>query len=187
MRATNRKDALQIATLLNRLLLIGCLVLLTTTTILGSGITYMALNQPRTLVPPTITQETTISSQSVSDSYLNMMAEYVLLLKLNVTPENVGRNYQQLLTYISSKNYHVMQPKLLEEATEIKEKKISSFFIVRGIDVSIQHLSVKVHGRLKKYVGNRPLDPENITYLVSFSYPNGVIELDSIQRINPKK
>lgn len=186
MRANNRKDALQLAQSLNQLLLVGFFVLLVTTVLLSAGMTYMAINQPRTLVPPTIVQEATVSNNSVSDSYLNIMAEYIISLKLNVTPENVGRNYQQLLNYVSSSNYHIMQPKLLTEATEIKEQKISSVFFIRGIDVSTIDYSVRVSGLLKKYVGSRPLEPEDVTYLVKFSYPSGIIELDAISRVNDK-
>lgn len=182
MRAEKRKDALQISAQLNRLLLISTLVLLLSTVILSGGITYLAINQPRTLVPPVITQEATVSRQSVSDGYLNLMTEYVILLKLNITPENVGRNYQQLLDYVSSEHYHYMQSALLAEATEIKERKISSFFTIEGIEISNQTLSAKVSGRLQKYVGARPLEGEYVTYKVQFSYPAGVIALDAITR-----
>ncbi|PSW80304.1 TraE/TraK family type IV conjugative transfer system protein [Photobacterium damselae] len=162
MRANNRKDALQLAQSLNQLLLVGFFVLLVSTVLISAGMTYMALNQPRTLVPPTIVQEA-------------------------VTPENVGRNYQQLLNYVSSANYHIMQPKLLVEANEIKEQKISSVFFVYSIEVSTTDYSVRVSGLLKKYVGARPLDPEEVTYLVKFSYPSGIIELDALSRVSNKK
>lgn len=81
MRANNRKDALQLAQSLNQLLLVGFFVLLVSTVLLSVGMTYMALNQPRTLVPPTIVQEATVSNNSVSDSYLNIMGEYMVSLK----------------------------------------------------------------------------------------------------------
>ncbi|HIF9334019.1 TPA: type IV conjugative transfer system protein TraE [Photobacterium damselae] len=182
MRASNRKDALEWASLLNRWFKITIALLIFLNLTLTGALVYLASNQPRTIAPPTISQEFTVSSLSVSDSYLTMMAEYMLLLKLNVTPENVVRNYQQLLNYVSSRDYHNIQPSFLSEATEIKKEKISSFFTVKAIAVSHSNLTVRVSGKLSKFVGERPLEPENATYLVHFAYPAGVLELKSITR-----
>lgn len=185
MRAKNKKDALQLSRSLNKFLLVGVAFLGGIVILLSGGITYLALNQPRTLIPPTITQELTVSGHAVSASYLNMMGEYLLYLKLNVTPENVQRNYQQLLNYMSAEHYHVMQPQFVQEAQEIQQQKISSTFAVKEVDVSTKHFSVKISGTLQKYVGSRPLAPEKVTYIVQFNYPFGVIELDSITRLVP--
>lgn len=187
MRAKNKQDALQLSRSLNKFLLAGVGFLGLIVILLSGSITYLALNQPRTLTPPTITQEFTVSGQSTSASYLNMMGEYLLYLKLNVTPENVQRNYQQLLNYMGAEHYHVMQPQFTQEAQEIRQQKISSTFAVKEVNVSSKHFSVKIRGTLQKYVGSRPLAPENVTYLVQFNYPYGVIELDSITRLVPAK
>ncbi|MGR5333771.1 type IV conjugative transfer system protein TraE, partial [Photobacterium damselae] len=68
MRAKNKKDALQLSRSLNKFLLVGIAFLGGIVILLSGGITYLALNQPRTLIPPTITQELTVSGHAVSAS-----------------------------------------------------------------------------------------------------------------------
>lgn len=182
MKASNRNDALVRANFINKILMgLASLLALLTVSLTASTV-YLAVNQSRTLMPPTFAESMTVSSRAVSDSYLSEMAEYFLTLKLNVTPENVARNYGQLLNYVSSRHYSAVQPLLVEEATQIKSQKISSVFYTSSVIVSNEEWAVKVTGTLHKYVGSRALAPELITYIVFMSYPEGTLALNSIAK-----
>ncbi|GIU52671.1 conjugal transfer protein TraE [Shewanella sairae] len=187
MKVSNKRDALANARYLNKLLGGGAAILLCLTLTLTIALVLVAYNQPRTLVPPNLTTEINVSNTSVSDSYLQQMAEYVLFLKLNVTPENVGRNYGQLLQYVDSRSYHIIQPKLLAEAKDIRSEKISSTFFPKNTAIAGDDFQVRISGLLTKYVGNRPLEPEPTTYIVQFTYPSGMLALDSISKVEIKK
>lgn len=187
MKTSNRDNALERVRFVNQCLM-GAVAFLFLLTLLFSGSTvYLALTKERTLMPPTFDSPMTVSRKSVSDSYLGEMAEYFINLKLNVTRENVARNYGHLLSYVGSSSYHIMQPLLLEEATQIKTQNISSTLFIGGIDIASDELAVRISGTLQKYVGSRALEPEPVSYLVSMSYPSGVLELDAIAKITKGK
>ncbi|GEA23771.1 hypothetical protein VH1807_contig00039-0021 [Vibrio harveyi] len=182
-----KRDKLAIKSLLNLLLTTGFLAMLITNLVLGYT-SYQALtHQSRTLVPPSISKAFTISDGDVDEPYLEQMADYLLYLKLNVTPGSVGRQFGQLLDYVDEQHWHIIQPKLLREANIIKKDNISSQFSVEEIRISLETLQVQLYGKLQKYVGQRPLEPEMKWYQVSFSYDHGVIGLLSIEQVEVKK
>ena len=167
---------------LNTLLLIGFLVMSAVSVILVLAIYQLSGTQSRTLVPPLLTEPVKISNTQVDASYLKQMSEYFLSLKLNVTPKNVERNFSQLADYIDPRVYHDIRPKLVEEAKAIKSQHISASFFVKECQVAKNRLMVKFNGELRKYVGARALEPEMVTYIVTLSYPHGVLTLLDIKR-----
>ncbi|EJG1645635.1 type IV conjugative transfer system protein TraE [Vibrio harveyi] len=182
-----KRDKLAIKSLLNLLLTTGFLAMLITNLVLGYT-SYQALtHQSRTLVPPSISKAFTISDGDVDEPYLEQMADYLLYLKLNVTPGSVGRQFGQLLDYVDEQHWHTLQPKLLREANIIKKDNISSQFSVEEVRISLETLQVQLYGKLQKYVGQRPLKPEMKWYQVNFSYDHGVIGLLSIEQVEVKK
>ncbi|EJV8818785.1 type IV conjugative transfer system protein TraE [Vibrio parahaemolyticus] len=182
-----KRDKLAIKSLLNLLLTTGFLAMLITNLVLGYT-SYQALtHQSRTLVPPSISKAFTISDGDVDEPYLEQMADYLLYLKLNVTPGSVGRQFGQLLDYVDEQHWHIIQPKLLREANIIKKDNISSQFSVEEVRISLETLQVQLYGKLQKYVGQRPLEPEMKWYQVNFRYDHGVIGLLSIEQVEVKK
>ncbi|BAC97729.1 putative conjugative transfer protein TraE (plasmid) [Vibrio vulnificus YJ016] len=181
-----KRDRLAIKSLLNFLLVAGFLAMLITNLVLGYT-SYQALtHQSRTLIPPTISKAFTVSDGAVDEPYLEQMADYLLYLKLNVTPANVSRQFGQLLEYVDAQSWNSVQPKLLREATVIKKDNISSQFSVDSIRISLDTLQVQLYGKLQKYVGRRALEPEMKWYQVSFSYEQGSIGLLSIEEVEVK-
>ncbi|WP_213902907.1 type IV conjugative transfer system protein TraE, partial [Vibrio crassostreae] len=132
-----KRDKLAVKSLLNLFLSAGFLFMLITNLVLGYT-SYQALtHQSRTLIPPTLSQAFTVSDGTVDEPYLEQMADYLLYLKLNITPASVGRQFGQLLEYLDETSWHIVQPKLLREATVIKKDNISSQFSVESVRISL--------------------------------------------------
>ncbi|WP_338728993.1 type IV conjugative transfer system protein TraE (plasmid) [Shewanella baltica] len=179
----NKIDFIRIAKSLNTLLLIGFTLAMLSNTILA-GIAWMAyFNKSRTLVPPAISAAFTVSDTAVDDAYLQQMAEYFAFLKLNVTPASVDHQYKQLASYIDEADWHVMQPLLVDEAAMIKKQNISSHFTISTTQVALDERLVKITGTLTKYVGNRPLAPETLSYIIAMNYSHGQLSLKTIKKV----
>jgi conjugal transfer pilus assembly protein TraE len=181
-------ERLKTKSLLSALLLAGFLAMLITNIVLGMSIYQAINNKSRTLVPPFISKAFTVSDGDVDEPYLEMMGEFMVHKKLNITPANVHRQYGMLLDYVSEQQWPNVQPRLLREAEQIKSENISSRFDVVQVEVALEDLKVRFTGDLQKHVGSRPLDPEkNVVYEVSFSYEQAEISLLSINRVEQKK
>lgn len=175
-----KKHILHVSKALNALLLLAVMGLLLANVLLTAGLIYAVRQHTVTVIPPRLQQPVTVSNHSVDDAYLQQMAEYFLYLKLNITPETVGRQYTQLLRYVDPTSYHEIQPRLLQEAKRIQQQKISSNFVVSAVAIASATKQVKLQGTLKKWVGSRPLAPEPSTYLITMAY-NNVLTIVGIQ------
>lgn len=188
MDSVIKKEKLAIKSLLNGLLSLMVFAMLLTNIILGGALYSAVSGKSRTLVPPSISQAFTVSDGQIDDAYLLMMADYFLFLKLNVTPANVDRQYGALLDYVNEDDWSAIQPKLSREALTIIENNISSHFNPSDTArVSLDTLQVQIQGSLQKYVGSRPLEPDDKWYEVTMRYDYGLISLHSITEIEVKQ
>ncbi len=182
MLNSNKVDFITLSKALNKLLLIGFILSLIVSITLAFGLLSLSNMKSRTVVPPTISKAFTISDGAIDESYAAQMAEYLLYLKLTVTPANVERQFSLLLDYVNPKAWANIQPQLVRESALIKKSNISSTFSVKRLEVSTDLRIVKVHGMVKKSVGDRPLTPVPCTYLVYLQYEQGTLTFSSIKK-----
>ena len=182
MLTSNKEQFIQLVKTANTFLL--CMVI--ALSISNVALVFLSIhafsNQVTTLLPPKVSSKITVSNSSVNDAYLQQMAEYFLLLKLNVSPASIVHNHDQLLNYVDSSSYHEVQSALRHEAKYIHKDDISSSFAITDVAISNPTLQVKISGQLKKWVGARQLETQRATYLVSMKYDN-TIALISIEKI----
>ena len=183
MLQKNKIDFIRIAKSLNTLLLIGFTVAMISNTVLASIVWMAYFNKSRTVVPPTISAAFTVSDTVIDEPYLQQMAEYFAFLKLNVTPASVDHQYKQLASYIDEADWHQMQPLLVEDAAMIKKQNISSHFTINETQIALDDRLVKITGTLNKYVGNRALEPETISYIIAMNYDHGQLSLKAIKKV----
>lgn len=181
----NNGEALKASRLLNHVLI--AVVLIISVAIVGLAFALLNQNQAerRTLVPPHIDRAFTVSDEGVDDAYLALMTEWWVHLKFNVTPSNVKRQFNLLITYVPPKYWSNLQDKLMREAAFIIENDVTSFFEIEKVSPSLEQMKIRVQGTLNKTVGGRKLPPESVTYLIQTDYPNGLIELHSIAQEVP--
>lgn len=184
MELTHNKTTLDIVKSLNRLLLVGFLVM-SLTALLMSGLTwYFAKRQLHTLIPPVITQQMSVSAVMPDEAYLGQMGLFLLSQFLNVTPHNINSNHAVLLRYVNSAKYGPISVMLTKEAEFVKKHETSAVFYALEPAIAIEKLQIKIPGTLKKWTGNRLVVSETQTYRLQFSYTNGVLQLESIDHLH---
>ncbi|MEZ8082816.1 type IV conjugative transfer system protein TraE [Enterovibrio norvegicus] len=177
--------ALKAASLLNYTLIAVVLILSVSVTVLGLRLSAHSKIDKRTLIPPQIDRAFSISNAHVDNEYLALMAEWWVHLKFNVTPSNVNRQFNQLITYVPSQYWSSLQDKLLREAQFIEDNDVTSFFEINKVAADNESMKIRVDGVLNKTVGGRSLEPETVTYILQAGYPNGLIELHTIAKEVP--
>lgn len=178
-------EALSAARLLNHVLI--AVVLIISLATVGLAFALLGQNQAekRTLVPPHLDRAFTVSDEGVDKAYLALMAEWWVHLKFNVTPSNVKRQFNLLITYVPSQHWSKLQDKLVRESEFIIDNDVTSFFEIDTVSPSLEQMKIRIKGTLNKTVAGRKLPPESVTYLIQADYPNGLIELHSISKEVP--
>ena len=178
---------LDIARAANKLLLIAFISSLVAVMILSACL-YRAIGQKTvTLVPPVMNQRTTVSAVKPDQAYLDMMARYLLGLKLNITPATVQQNHKLLLNYVNHAHYPQIQKILTEDQQAVQKHDISSVFYPDETTSKVSNLTVRISGTLVKKVGERPLKPSQVTYQLQFSYDNGLLKLNAMNQLKKTK
>lgn len=117
------------------------------------------------------------SPARVDARYLSLMAETIIHERLNVTPETVQANHERLLSLVGSREYPDFLRRLQQEAHVIAEKKLASVFHIHRLQVNPNTLTVRVDGRLVRYVGLAALAEEAKTLLLRFVWRDNRLSL----------
>jgi conjugal transfer pilus assembly protein TraE len=186
MKKNNMNITLAQVKMLNSLIMLGFFAIMIVAVVEGFVIHSISKQQKMTLVPAGFNHEMTLTSQSPDNKYLIAVSKDILSSKLNVTPFTVRKSFDWLLTYVSSASYPALSEELKKEAKKIKEADMSASFYPTDWQVNNDKLEVLVTGVMKKYVGKRMLPSTQESYLIKYSYPNGFIRLQSVDKVKVK-
>jgi conjugal transfer pilus assembly protein TraE len=151
--------------------------------LLGSSL-FCVIGKERVLVvPPVISREFWIASDSVSDSYLEQMSEFFSSLVLNVTPSSFSARSEQLLQHVDPSTYSIVKTQLVEQGMEVTRRAMSTSFHPISFKVDRKNLMVEVKGELKILIGNSPIETKTQVYQIQFSHRNGRIYIREFKEV----
>lgn len=142
-------------------------------------------NNKQTIVRPLVDLENGYSFYGVRGDarYLRAMALSFLVLRLNVSAQNIETSHDILLSYTSDE----LRPKLIEALS--KEKKSlridngASIFYVRDLKVSPTNGIVDVVGDLEFYYGIKKIQPIKKHYQLRIEMRNSQLKLTDFVEI----
>jgi len=145
----------------------------------------MSFHREKIILVPEVAPEDKIwvTNSQVSNEYLNTISRNVMDLLLNVTPENVDAQHDELLRIVASKYRPLLMSKLDEFAKGIKANNISQNFYIDSIRIIQDSGVVYINGTLREYIDNTLSHSTNQVYRLNFRVQNYNTVLDSFELV----
>lgn len=167
------------------LMALGCLcAALVLVIILLTALCFSLKNDRTTvLVPLGLGDKAWVSDGALSASYLRAVAQNVISLRYNVTPESVEARDKLLLAITAPAVRPELASVLSQEAKMVEEDQVSSVFFLESLKTSIgKTLSVEATGKLVTYSGLKPVSKEFKHIELTFNF-NGVLLLSGLKEV----
>lgn len=173
----------------NRVVLLGISGVLMVVTLMQSVtivllLRYAMSHHETHFIPPKISQEFSISEAGVSESYLRDMTNFLTQLRFNITPSSVTVQFNALLGYVAPTLYGEFRAQLVKEVELINHEHLSSAFYPANFEIDSKHLSVKVSGQMKRFVGADQMSEVRETFLVNYAYEYGLLKLINLEKVS---
>ena len=128
-----------------------------------------------------------VSASGADSSYLQLLGNSFLLLRLNVSPETVDGQHKALLSYVDTESRPALSAVLYDEARKVKTNEITSAFYQTKVRIDPSTSSLDIRGTMRYFSGERLLAPSNKHYQLQFNFTNGVASLKHFLEVTDEK
>ena len=165
---------------------LGTVLGLSLTTNIIQGINnYRLQTEQKVAVTPMLFNAPFAVSQNQADaSYLEQLGLSFIALRLNVTPETVDAQHQQLLRFVLPAAQNSLKVQLAEDAKRIKDNNVNSTFYMTSARAYPAENRVDFRGELKTWIGDSKPYSEIKTYILQFYRVDGVSWLARFGEVN---
>lgn len=125
------------------------------------------------VVPPIISHEFWVATDSVSDSYLEQMTSFFSGLVLNVNTSNFAKRTEQLLQHVDAASYATVKAEMMSQEEDIKRRALTSSFHPISFNIDRKNLMVEVKGELRLLSGNTPIGTGTRAYQIHYTHRHG--------------
>lgn len=148
------------------------------------GINYYMVGRERIIIsPPVVNSQFWVTSDSVSDSYLEQMSEFYAGLVLNVTPNNFASRSQQLIQHVDPGTYSVVKAQMVEQQSEITRRAMSTSFHPVSFKIDRKNLLVEIKGELRVTMGNSQMESKSKTYQIQFNHRHSRLYIKQFKEV----
>jgi len=182
-----RDDAIAKNRVLLRISLIWA-ILSSFSLIIISSLCFYAFNHKQSYWLPVCTaSELSIGGSSYSASYMREMTLKIATLRLTYSPNTINERYEALIHLADASKQESLKKILDDEIKLIKKKNISSVFYSDGVKVDSKHHIAKITGMLQRTIHDLSVKAQRKTYLIQFSFNNGLLSVVSIKEQKDEK
>lgn len=143
------------------------------------------LNREKIILVPQVSPEYKlwVTKSQVSPEYLNAMSRDALDLLLNITPNNVNAQHQELIKIVAPQYRAYLQGKLVDIAKQITQNNLSQNFYIENIRILDHSNVVYVDGNLNQYIDKNSASSNRQIYKVTFGVQNYSVQIKNIELI----
>lgn len=141
--------------------------------LLAATVYFMVGKERIIVVPPVVSNDFWVATDSVSDSYLEQMTSFFSSLVLNVNPSNFSKRSDQLLQHVDPLSYARVKAEITEQEIDINRRALTSAFHPMSFKIDRKNLIVEVKGELRILSGNTAIGSGTPTYQIRYSNRNG--------------
>lgn len=151
--------------------------------LLGASNFYLIGKERIIIAPPTIQREFWISTDSVSDHYLEQMSQFFAGLLLNVSPSTFAVNAEHLLSHVVPERFAALKAQLVAQQMELERRGMSTSFHISRFKIDCKKLLVELKGELKILVANTQVTSSTKNYLLKFVQQQGRLWVQSFEEV----
>lgn len=144
-----------------------------------------SLNREKIILVPDVAPEYKIwvTKSQVSPEYLNTLSRNTLDLLLNITPNSVSAQHNELLKLVAPKYHDELQSKLGDIAKQIIQNNLSQNFYIQNIRIINKSNIVYVEGNLNQYIDKNLSKATLHIYKLTFGVNNYNVQINNIELI----
>lgn len=150
---------------------------------LGASNFYLIGKERIIIAPPIISREFWISTDAVSDHYLEQMSQFFAGLLLNVSPSTFAVNAEHLLAHVVPERFAALKTQLVQQQMELERRGMSTSFHISHFKIDRKKLLVELKGELKILVANTPVESSTKTYTLRFVQEQGRLWIQSFEEL----
>lgn len=125
------------------------------------------------LLPPAVYKKVYITERDASPEYIKEMADYVVYLATNYTPETVDARLSEFLRYVDPGYYRKLRKQVKEISADVKFYGRTQAFYPKKFEIDKKNHRIFITGRLiKNYLG-KTIEDRTQTFVLEYEIRNG--------------
>lgn len=128
-------------------------------------------NERIVVVPTNVSKEFWISSNKLSESYLNQMGQYVSTALMNVSPNSAKQQFELVLELAAPEFYQTLKMELNNQNKYLVENGITSAFYPKSY--KFEKDKIVINGQKNNIIGDKVVERRDIVLTVNYIVQNG--------------
>ena len=129
------------------------------------------------ILPASVQKEFWVTSNHVSEAYLEQMGQFISTALLNVSPNSAKEQFELILNLAAPSFYQSLKFELENQKRYLLENGITSAFWAKSFKYEKDHIVVQ--GNKNNIIGDKVVEKKSITLKIYFEVQNGRFYISS--------